>query len=274
MPISGLWPTKTSPTVQLRLEGTGCDNRAVKPTLIAATPMLAVLIWLGAIMLEPGPYHPNSVLLVGLGWLLLSTVATVGLVLVGGRWALRTLIVVLGTTLWVGTVIPLSSWNMAGLGATALGLILLLSPRQHRLIRKLPSASGPPARSVIVTLGALGLPLALGLVPADANAWVIVMAACGPLTALLYSRTIPGGLAAIRFGLIAASLALAALMPLPHAIAAVVLSAAITAIAWSSDVAVAFRPLIEKGTSYAIPPELAPKEILDRAGIDEKGQAL
>jgi hypothetical protein len=246
----------------------------VKPTLIAATPMLAVLIWLGAIMLDPGPYHPNSVLLTGVGWLLLTTVATVGLVLVGGRWALRTLIVVLGTTLWVGAVIPLSPWSMAGLAATALGLILFLSPRQHRLVRKLPSAGGPPARSVIVTLLALGLPLALGLIPADANSWVIVMAFWGPLAALLYSRTIPGGLAAMRFGLIAASLALAAFMPIPHAIVAVLVSAAITATAWSSDVALAFRPLIEKGTSYAIPPELAPKEILDRAGIDEKGRAL
>jgi hypothetical protein len=246
----------------------------VKPTLIAATPMVAVLIWLAAIMLDPGPYHPNSVLLTGLGWLLLSTVATVGLVLVGGRWALRTLVVVLGTTLWVGAVVPLSAWSMAGLGASAVSLILLLSPRQHRLVRKLPTAGGPPARSVIVTLAALGLPLALGLIPTDANSWVIVMATCGPLAALLYSRTLPGGLAAIRFGLIAASLALAALMPLPHAIAAVLVSVAITATAWSSDVAVAFRPLIEKGTSYAIPPELAPKEILDRAGIDERGQAL
>ena len=235
--------------------------------------MLAILIWLAAIMLDPGPYHPNSVLLTGLGWLLLSTVATVGLVLVGGRWALRTLIVVLGTTLWVGSVIPLSPWSIAGLGATALGLILLLSPRQHRLVRKLPSAGGPPARSVVVTLAALGLPLVLGLIPANANSWVLVMAACGPLAAILYSRTIPGGLPAMRFGLIAAALALAAFMPLPHAIVAVLVSAAITATAWSSDVAVAFRPLIEKGTSYAIPPELAPKEILDRAGIDERGQA-
>lgn len=236
--------------------------------------MVAVLIWLAAIMLDPGAYHPNSVLLTGLGWLLLSTVATVGLVLVGGRWALRTLVGVLGTTLWVGAVIPLSPWSMAGLGASAVALILLLSPRQHRLVRKLPSASGPPARSVVVTLAALGLPLGLGLIPADPNSWVIVMAASGPLTALLYSRTIPGGLAAIRFGLIGVSLALAALMPLPHAIVAVLASASITAAAWSADVAVAFRPLIEKGTSYAIPPELAPKEILDGAGIDEKGQAL
>lgn len=236
--------------------------------------MLAVLVWLVAIMLDPGTYHPNSVLLTGLGWILLSTVATVGLVLVGGRWALRTLVGVLGTTLFVGAVIPLSTWSMLGLGASAVGLIVLLSPRQYRLVRKLPTASGPPARSVIVTLAALSLPLALGLIPVDANFWVVAMSACGPLAALLYSRTVPGGLAAMRFGLIGASLALAALMPLAHALVAVLATAAITAIAWSSEVAVAFRPLIEKGTSYAIPPELAPKEILDQAGIDERGQAL
>lgn len=236
--------------------------------------MVAVLIWLAAIMLDPGPYHPNSVLLTGLGWLLLSTVSTVGLVLVGGRWALRTLVAVLGTTLVIGAVIPLSPWTLAGLGASAIGLVFLLSPHQHRLVRNLPTAGGPPSRSVIVTLAALTLPLALGLIPAEANSWVVVMAACGPLAALLYSRTIPGGLAVMRFGLVAVSLAIVALMPLPHAITAVLVSAGITAMAWSADVAVAFRPLIEKGTSYAIPPELAPKEILDSAGIDERGQAL
>jgi hypothetical protein len=100
------------------------------------------------------------------------------------------------------------------------------------------------------------------------------MGASGPLAALLYSRTIPGGLAALRFGLIAVSLALAAVMPIPHAVVAVLVSAAICATAWSPDVAIAFRPLVEKGTSYAIPPELAPKEILDSAGIDEKGRAI
>lgn len=246
----------------------------VKPTLIAATPMVAVLIWLVAIMLDSGPYHPNSVLLTGLGWLVLTTVATVGLVLVGGRWALRTLIVMLATTLWVGVVIPLSAWTMAGFGASATGLILLLSPHQHRLIRKLPSAGGVPDRSVVVTLAALGLPLALGLILADPNLWVIVMGTSGPIAALLYSRTIPGGLAALRFGLISASLALAVVMPVSHAVVAVLVSAAICATAWSPDVAIAFRPLVEKGTSYAIPPELAPKEILDRAGIDEKGRAI
>lgn len=236
--------------------------------------MAAVLVWLAAIMIEPGRFDPTSVLLTGLGWLLLSTVGTVGLVLVGGRWALNTLLVVLGTTFWVASISPLSAWSVTGLGVSAVGLVLLLSPQQRRMVRKLPSAGGPPPRSVFVTLAALGYPLALGLVPAEANSWVLVTAACGPLTALLYSRTVPGGLAAMRFGLMSATLATALLMPLPHSITALVLSVAITAAAWSTDVAIAFRPLIEKGSTYAIPPELAPKEILDGAGIDEKGQTL
>jgi hypothetical protein len=246
----------------------------VKSTLIAATPMAAVLVWLTAIMFYPGPYEPTSVLLIGSGWLLLAAVGTVGLVLVGGRWALYTILMTLGTTFWVATLVPLNGWTVAGLASSSAALVLLLSPRQDRLVRKLPSASGPPPRSVIVTVAALGLPLALGLIPVNPNYWVLAMAACGPVSAFLYSRTIPGGLALMRFGLLAVALPASVLMPLPHSLTAVAICAFITAIAWSPDVAVAFRPLIEKGSTYAIPPELAPKEILDGARIDEKGRPV
>jgi hypothetical protein len=246
----------------------------VKSTLIAATPMTAVLVWLAAIMIDHGPYEPMSVLLIGFGWLLLATVGTVGLVLVGGPWAFYTLLLTLGTTLWVATLVPLNAWTVAGLSASSAALILMLSPTRDRLVRKLPSASGPPPRSVIVTMAALALPLALGLIPSSPNSWVLVMAACGPISAFLYSRTIPGGLASMRFGLMAVALPASALMPLPHSVTVLAICVSITAIAWSADVAVAFRPLIEKGSTYAIPPELAPKEILDGAGIDEKGRPV
>lgn len=236
--------------------------------------MTAILVWLTAIMVGPGPYPPMSVLLIGFGWLLLSTVSTVGLVLVGGRWALYTLLVTLGSTFWVATLAPLSGWTVAGLATSSAALILLLSPHQEPLVRKLPSASGPPPRSVVVTIVALGLPLALGLVPANPSSWVLLMAACGPISAFLYSRTIPGGLASMRFGLLTAALLASAFMPLPHALTALTMCVSITVVAWSPDVAVAFRPLIEKGSAYAIPPELAPKEILDGAGIDERGHPV
>jgi hypothetical protein len=182
--------------------------------------------------------------------------------------------VTLGTTFWVATLVPLNGWTVAGLATSSAAIILLLSPRQDRLVRKLPSASGPPPRSVIVTMAALGLPLALGLIPSNPNSWVLAIAACGPIAAFLYSRTIPGGLASMRFGLLAVALPAGVLMPLPHSVTALAICASITGIAWSPDVAVAFRPLIEKGSTYAIPPELAPQEILDGAGIDEKGRPV
>lgn len=274
MPICERSLVTTVRTVQLRLDRGQCDNGAVKSTLIAAAPMAAVLVWLTAIMVDPGPYTPTSVLLIGFGWLLLSTVSTVGLVLVGGRWALYTLLVTLSTTFGVATLAPLNGWTVAGLSTSSAALILLLSPRQERLVRKLPSASGPPPRSVVVTIGALGLPLALGLIPTNPNSWVLLMAACGPISAFLYSRTIPGGLASMRFGLMTAALLASAFMTLPHSLTVLVICASITVIAWSPDVAVAFRPLIEKGSTYAIPPELAPKEILKGAGIDERGRPV
>jgi hypothetical protein len=69
-------------------------------------------------------------------------------------------------------------------------------------------------------------------------------------------------------------LVLAVPMGMPQGAIAVLVVAVGTVLAWRPDVAVAFHPVVEKGTSFAIPTELAPKEILDEAGIDETGKRL
>jgi hypothetical protein len=46
----------------------------------------------------------------------------------------------------------------------------------------------------------------------------------------------------------------------------------VAALAWDSSVRTAFHPPREAGSAYPIPPELAPKEILDEAGIDDRGR--
>ncbi len=240
----------------------------------AATPMTAVLLWVLALILEPGIYSPGSALLIGVGWLILTTTATVGIVLVGGRWAKNTLLGVLATTLPVAVSRPLDLVSWIALAFTATAAVILLTPQQTRLVRKLPSAAGPPPKAVFVTLAAAALPLALGLVPTEPNAAVFVMATAGVVSSFAYSRTIPGGLLLMRYGLPLLALTLAFFMNLPHAVVAIATTVAISAVALSSDVAVAFRPLIEKGTTYAIPPELAPREIRDGAGIDDRGKPL
>lgn len=242
------------------------------PIWLGAVPLTAILTWLAAFMVDSGVYEPSSVLLLGLGWLVVGTVATVGMTLVGGRWAQRTLGVLMITTLLAGVGRPVSTLSIAGFVLSAGALAALFSPQVGRGLRKLASADGPPARAVVLVLVALSYPLVLGLIPVRANAWTTALALLGPVVALGYSRVIPGGLGAVRLLLPAAGLGLAYPMGLAHGTVAIALSLIIGGLAWSKDVAVAFRPPVKKGTSYPIPPQLAPTEILDGAQIDETGQ--
>lgn len=225
-------------------------------------------------MIDPGIYGSLSVLLIGLGLIEMATVGTIGLILVGGRWAFRVLLATTAATFAIAVIRPLDAFGIVGLAISALALIWLLGPGSTGMVRQLPAASGPPPRAVLVTLLALSAPLTMGLVPEEANYSVVAFALFTALCAFLYSRTVTGGLLLLRIGVPAVALGLAIPMPALHAIAALVLAVVVSFYAWSSDVAVAFRPLIEKGTTYAIPPELAPREILEGARIDERGQPI
>jgi hypothetical protein len=53
---------------------------------------------------------------------------------------------------------------------------------------------------------------------------------------------------------------------------ATAIAVAVAITAWSRAVKASYHPPREVGTTYRIPPELAPREILDAAQIDEKGR--
>lgn len=225
-------------------------------------------------MVEPGIYTAQSVLLIGVGLLIVVTIGTVGLVLVGGRWAHRSLLIALGATLVLAASRPVDPIGIAALSFTGAGLVALFSPRQFRLVRNLPAAGGPPPKAVAVAILSLAAPLAIGLIPTEPNPWAMGFSSFCVLSGFFYSRTVPGGLALLRIGVPLAALTLALPMGTAHAVTAIGLALIIAILSWSKDAAVAFRPLIERGTTYAIPPELAPKEVLDRAGVDERGKPI
>lgn len=259
---------------QLRLDESRCETGPVKMITLAGLPMLAILTWLVALMIDPGQFAGPSIILLGVGWMIMASVATVGMVLAGGRWAVRTLLAVTATGLYAGLFRPVDAASIAASVITAAALISLLSPQLGRQIRKLPSASGPPPAAVAATLIPLSMPLSLGLGPTPANGWVVTGAFLGPLAALLYSKTINGGLFALRFGFPLIVAALAIPMGIPHGVIAVLVGALGTGVAWQKEVATAFHPLIERGSAYSIPPELTPTEILEQARIDESGNRL
>jgi hypothetical protein len=245
----------------------------VRVPLASASPLVAAVLWTVALMIDPGPLAPWSVFMVGFGLLTMATVSVVGMIVVGGRWALRTGLATIGASLVIAAVRPVDPiWFVALVGSAAAGVVLFL-PVVTRHIRRLPSATGPPPRAVLVTLLLVSAPLAFGLAAWDRpSAATVVVGLGAPLAALWYSRLLPGGLYAVRIIWPALALGLAAFQPVAVAVVSAAMTLAVIVLAWHHDVQVAFHPPRETGHVYPSPPELAPREVLDAAEIDERGR--
>jgi len=246
----------------------------VKSIALSVMPLGTALFWVAAMLSDPGPYDPGAVLLIGVGLLATSTVAVVGLVLVGARWARRMAYASVGSTFILATLIPLDTLWVIGALAGFATVIALASPAVTAGVRRLPSATGPPQRSVLLTLVLLGTPLALGLVSwTGANTATLVVGLSAPLTAFWYSRVLPGGLYLARYVWPAFAIGLALVQPTGAAVGSLGLGALVAGIAFHPSVKAAFYPARETGTAFAIPPELVPPEVLDEAHIDDHGRS-
>lgn len=243
-----------------------------KPILAAAT-QLAALAWTIAILVDSTPLEPTSALLAGIGLLSTSTVAIVGMIVVGGRWAHRLAVAVLAYTYALAIIRPMDPAWWVAIAVSALATTALLSPHLLQSIRKLPSASGPPPRAVAPALILLGTPAVLGLVGDEATTWALMLVGLSaPGVALLYSRVFPGGLVGIRLVWPIMVIAVSPLLGLYAGALAAAIAVTVAVLAWDRSVKASYHPPQEVGTTYAIPPELAPGEILDAADLDERGR--
>jgi hypothetical protein len=241
--------------------------------LLACTPIVAALLWAAALGIDSGPFSPGSVLLIVTGLLALATVGMVGVTVTGGRWAHRTLLVAVTAMFFLPVVRPIDAlWVVALLG-TVLSGIALFSPALTVGLRRLPPASGPPVRAVVLPLLLIGLPFPLGIAAwDDASAGTVVVGLTAPLAALWFARVFPGGLLVVRILWPALAVGLAFTQWLAPAFVSAVSGIAVAVLAWHSSVGVAFHPPREVGTVHPIPPELTPREVLDSADIDEHGR--
>ena len=245
----------------------------MRSTSLAATTLLSALAWTLALVLDGTPWTTAPVLLIGVGLLASATVATIGMVVVGGRWAHRLGLsaVAMGAVVAIGR--PIDPMWIAATIASAAALLALLSPALTTTIRTLPSASGPPPRAIAPALILLVTPAVLGFVGNEATPWaLLVVGLTAPSAAFLYSRVIPGGLLVIRVLWPALALALTPLLGWVAGGVAAAIAVVVAVTAWGQAVKASYHPPREVGTTFPIPPELAPPEVLDAAQIDEKGR--
>jgi hypothetical protein len=229
--------------------------------------------WAVALVVDPGPFTgAHSVLLICLGLLACAATSVVGMVVVAGRWAHRLGWSVVGLTAILAVARPVDLTWVLGLTSSVVAGVALVAVASR--MRKLASATGPPDRAVVLTLVLLGAPAIVGL-GAPEPAWAALgVGLTALLSAFLYSRVIFGGLITVRIVWPLLALGISPLMTMPGAVTSIALGALVASIAWHPSVKVAFHPPREVGSTFPIPPELAPREVLDTAQIDDTGRQL
>lgn len=259
--------------VGLRLERLRWQTSGVKSALLAATTLLSALVWTVAVVVDSEPFETAPALLIGVCMLATATVATVGMIVVRGRWAHRLGLASLAISVVLAIVRDIDALWVAGTVVTAVSVVALLSITLTRTIRQLPSASGPPPRAITPALILLLTPALLGFAGNDANPWaLLVVGLTAPNAAFLYTRVFPGGLIAVRLVWPLTALVLSPWLGWTAGLVSAVLAVAVGWSAWDASVKASYHPPREVGSTFPVPPELTPKEVLDAAEIDEKGR--
>lgn len=245
----------------------------MKVPILSAIPLLAALVWAGALAADAGPLAPVSLLLIAVGLMATATVAMVGITVTGGRWAHRASLASLAAMLVLAVVRPIDGWWVVALISTLLAGVAVFSPALTKGIRRLPAVSGPPVRAVLIPLLLIGLPFVLGLAAwSRASMGTAVIGIGAPLAALWYARVFPGGLLAVRILWPGLAVGLSFTQWIVPAIVTLGAGGAIAVLAWHPSVEIAFHPPREIGTAHPIPPELAPSQVLDAADLDQRGR--
>lgn len=233
--------------------------------------LLSTALW--TIVLATAPLDRSSlaIVLIAVSLWTVTVVSLTGMLVARARWARRLGLAVTAGQGGVALLTPPAVWWGAGLVVSAVVAVALGGPWLDGIIRGRPSASGPPARAVLIPLVLLGVPYLLGLTGAN-RVPALIVAATALIGAFWFIRTLPAALLLVRVLWPGLTLALAWPMGWPPGVTAAGVALAVGVMAWHPTVRNAVHPLVEQGSRVPIPPELAPREVLDAADIDDRGR--
>lgn len=240
-------------------------------TLASAGLLLTTAAWTVVLATATPERSGMGVVLIAVSLWIATVVSLTGMLVARARWARRLGLAVTAAQGGLALLIPPDVWWGTALILSALTAVSLGGPWLDGIIRGRPSASGPPTRAVLLPLVLIGVPYLLGYTGASGPA-ALTVAVTALVAAFWFIRTLPGAIAAVRFIWPGLALGLAFPMGWPTGVTAAAAGVAVAVLAWHSSVRNAVHPLIETGSRVSIPPELAPREILDAADIDESGR--
>ena len=241
--------------------------------LVSSLALLAAAVtWSLSAAALPG-WEASSAVVFGVGLIAVSTVAVVGMVAGAARWALRMGIGTAAFLVLATATVPIETSIVIGAALAAVALAGLAGTSMRGMVRLRPSAEGPPRRAVLLGVVLLMSPPLWGFVVRDGlPAVTLVAAALCWVGMAIYLKATPIALLTARFVLPSSLVVLAVLSGWPEGVAVGVTAIATAALAWTVEARIAVQPLDRPGSIVPIPPELAPKDVLDAAGVDDRGR--
>ncbi len=213
------------------------------PFLVAALSMVAALAWAARLATDPDPLAGPSALLVSGGILGFGLITTTGLLLSRGRWARNVALALGGFELAMAAVVDLDAVTIGATVLSGAALVAVGGPWLDGWLRRRPAAGAPGPRPLLVTIGALALVPALGLVaPGGVGAAHLVLAATAVASAWAYARSHPWGLWAFRVMVPAIGIPAVLASPFLGGLVLAAGLAALTAVAWTREARLAVDP--------------------------------
>lgn len=238
--------------------------------LWACGALLASALGIGTLLVaEPEPWHATTAVIISACLVIWATVAVTAILLENSRLGYRLGIFVLAASAVIAVLHPISPLWWVAVALTAVSAFLSTDPALGGWVRQRTSAAPVPPRAVVLALVLLTIPglTALSVLRSDPGS-LSILAPLDLILLLAYVRRPAFALAAVRIGPL--GLAIAGLtLPNPGRWVWISGQLAALALAWTREVRLAIRPLIERGTKVIIPPELAPAEI--REMLEGKG---
>lgn len=251
---------------------THADMRTRQPMVIAAALFASAAVWAG-VASSTDDYSTSAAVVLGAGLLLITAVSIVGMVAGASRWALRLAIATAASMVALGVIFTLTPWTVAAMACAGIAAAGLAGTSFDGMVRRRPPADGPPPRSVLLTLLLLVAPPVWALTaPNGIGAPTAVAVGTAWVTMAWYAKAAPGALAAVRVLSPLILVVTGVAEGLPSGAVIVATAVGVLALAWTVDARIAVHPLAEPGTRVPIPPELAPRDVLDAAGIDDRGR--
>lgn len=228
----------------------------------------AAVAWAIALIIEPAPWSESAGAVLGAGLVVVSAVAVTSVMLESSRFGYWLGVSGAGLMLVVAGIRAIdTAWIIAAALTTIAG-VLMADRRLGGWIRTEGPVAPVPPKAIALGLVLLSAPILTALFVVDGAGGAIVwmgLTAWGILFAFV--RRLPGAVALVRIGapLLTAG---GVLLELPGAALWGLLMVLASVLAWSKEVRLAIRPLIERGSRVSIPPELLSEEVRRAAGID------